>query len=141
MDNSINLQKPVSLPSNEDHMHRNGNNLVSQNPKLLESTQDQQSFSESVGSSSPECLKESASDETKTQDCTDRLQKDDTEHSIKPESQMKSKAQKVFKGDMLHDNEAMEHQESQNLTLRLKRRARIFLFHQVAKFKEVKKSS
>ena len=109
MDNSINLQKPVSLPSNEDHMHRNGNNLVSQNPKLLESTQDQRSFSECIGSSSPKRLKESASDETKTQDCTGRLQKDDTEHSIKPESQVKSKAQEVFKGDMLHDNEAMEH--------------------------------
>ena len=106
------VQKPVPLLTNEDQVDRNGNNSASQNPQLVESTRDQQSFSKHVCQTSPKRLEEAASDGSKMQDCTDRLQNDNTEHSFSPESQVKSKPKKVFiteKGDILHDNEAMEH--------------------------------
>ena len=113
MDDSIDsVQKPMPLPSNEDQVHGNGNNNTSQNPQPVESTQDQRSFSECICQTLPKCLEEAASVRGKMQDYTYRLQNDNTEHSSKPESQAKSKPKKVFiteKGDILHDNEAIEH--------------------------------
>ena len=106
----MDLQEPLS--PNEDQEHIKASILVSQHPTLIES-RDQQSFSESVCHAIPQYLDESTSDGGEKQDGVDNLQKHHTiGHNLMPESQVKTKPWKMFiteKGDILHDNEAMEH--------------------------------
>ena len=106
----MDLQEPLS--PNEDQEHIKASRLMSQHPTLIKS-RDQQSFSESVCHAIPQSLDESTSDGRKKKDGVDKLQKHHTVgHNLMPESQVKAKPWKIFiteKGDILHDNEAMEH--------------------------------